>query len=411
MPRFENERPDLYKNMGVDRTVPENENYYGRTSPIDYGGEEPVVTDNQRGFNPCTDFDDEDFITRQPERRSPEQIRPPERRVQSAPQRRTPPKRKKKKPVGKIILALILVLVLVLGGTGLVSLARINHNDKLENPYVNAADLKSDSGVKNILLLGVDARPDDETEASRSDTMMLVSVDKNHHSVKMVSFLRDTWVYVPTLNSNQRLNAACSSAGYQGVVDAIEYNFGVKIDGYAVVDFDMFKVLVDSIGGVKVNVTQEEADEVTNHPKRYGNVTLESGEYKLTGEQALAYCRIRKIDTDWKRTERQRTVMQAILSGAKRNPLALLNIAVKAAPYVETNLSTSELVSLGTAAATCLGNMYQTKVPFEGTWEYANKNGASVIAINTDANRDKLIDYIYNLTNEEIEALEEQDGE
>jgi LCP family protein required for cell wall assembly len=70
-----------------------------------------------------------------------------------------------------------------------------------------------------------------------------------------------------------------------------------KIDGYAVADFEMFKTMVDSIGGVKVSVTAERAAEVTNHKGRYGNVVLEEGEYKLTGEQALAYCRIRKIDT------------------------------------------------------------------------------------------------------------------
>lgn len=169
--------------------------------------------------------------------------------------------------------------------------------------------------------MGVDARSNESAEQTRSDTMMLVSVDSKHHAIKLVSFLRDTWVYIPSLEHEQRLNAACSDGGYKNVVETIEYNFGVKIDGYVVTDFEMFKVLVDSLGGVNVDVTEKEAKEVTNHPKRYGNVTLEAGDNKLTGEQALAYCRIRKIDTDFVRTQRQRTVMSAILK--KHLPILL----------------------------------------------------------------------------------------
>lgn len=74
--------------------------------------------------------------------------------------------------------------------------------------------------------------------------MMLVSVDSKHHAIKLVSFLRDTWVYIPSLEHEQRLNAACSDGGYKNVVETIEYNFGVKIDGYVVTDFEMFKVLL-----------------------------------------------------------------------------------------------------------------------------------------------------------------------
>ena len=221
--------------------------------------------------------------------------------------------------------------------------------------------------------------------------MMLVSVDSKHHAIKLVSFLRDTWVYIPSLEHEQRLNAACSDGGYKNVVETIEYNFGVKIDGYVVTDFEMFKVLVDSLGGVNVDVTEKEAKEVTNHPKRYGNVTLEAGDNKLTGEQALAYCRIRKIDTDFVRTQRQRTVMSAILKKALTNPFKLYKMG---------------LVS---KAGTCVANIHQTSIPFDGTWDYATIWGNSVIKINTEKNKDKLIDYIYNLSSADIKAQEKED--
>ncbi|MDE5963857.1 MAG: LCP family protein, partial [Eubacterium sp.] len=416
MPRFDDE--DFRSNNDRrDRTVPTEENYYSY-SPVDLNfnsREQNIVRDNQikRGINPCNSEPMQNNYAPPP---------PPVQRFQSEtagdfapppPPRRSEPRnsgdskkpkkhfhliKSKKKRITTIILAVILAIILAVVGTLSAIMGRITYNDKKENTFISASELESSALVKNILLLGVDARAGENANETRSDTMMLVSIDMKHRSIKLTSFLRDTWVYIPTLGYNQRLNAACSSGGYEGVVDAIEYNFGVDIDGYAVVDFEMFKVLVDSLGGVEVDVTEAEANEVTNHPYRYGDVVLESGKYKLSGEQALAYCRIRKIDTDFVRTERQRTVMSAILNNAKHsNPFTLLNMAYKSAPYIETDLTKGELRSLVISAVPCLGNdIKQAKVPFEGTWEYATISGNSVISINVDSNKQKLIDYIYN---------------
>ena len=186
-------------------------------------------------------------------------------------------KGKKKKPKAiQIILAIVLALAVGITALAMPILNKITYDEKKVNEYVNADDLKSSSSVTNILLLGVDARADEESNTSRSDSMMVVSLDSKNHCIKLVSFLRDTWVYIPCADKNQRLNAACSLGGYQGVADTIEYNFGIKIDGYVVTDFEMFKVMVDSIGGVEVDVTEKEANEVTNHQKRYDHVTLEA---------------------------------------------------------------------------------------------------------------------------------------
>lgn len=424
MPRFENEGYNPNKRRNVDRTVPSGENYYG-INPVDlnFNNRENVVKDNQkRGINPCDNTQENNYTA--PQRFQSE--RATDYKPQSQASRKSPskpagnknsngqdkPRKKAKKPKAvTIIIAVILAIVLIALGVMSLIMGRVNYNDKVENAYVSAADLESSSRVKNILLLGVDARSGENAEETRSDTMMLVSLDSKHHTIKLTSFLRDSWVYIPTLGYNQRLNAACSSGGYQGVVDAIEYNFGIDIDGYAVVDFEMFKVLVDSLGGVEVDVTEAEADEVTNHPGRYGNVVLESGKYNLSGEQALAYCRIRKIDTDFVRTERQRTVMSAILKSAKSsNPFKLLNMAYKSAPYIETDLTKGEIRGLIFRAASCLGgDIQQAKVPFDGTWEYATIQGNSVISLNTDANKAQLIDYIYNMSAEEIEAMQNEE--
>lgn len=415
-----------------DRTVPPEEDYYGR-APIDLNfNSRENSRQNEGGINPAEEYEKycrenlqkQNGETRpinnssysasnknqQADKYSRDDLRysPPTKKTEPAKQKDDKRNKKskgknsnKKNPAPKILTGIVaLVLVIAIAATAMIEsvLGKINYDEKEENQYISSSELTSSSKVTNILLLGVDARPDDEDEASRADSMMLISFDREHGCIKMTSFLRDSWVYIPVADKKQRLNAACTYGGYSGVVDTIEYNFGVDIDGYVVADFEMFKIMVDSIGGVEVDVTEKEAKEVTNHPGRYGNVTLESGKHTLTGEQALAYCRIRKIDTDWKRTERQRTVIQQIIKGVvSSGPVGAYKAASNVAPYIQTDLTKNEIRGLIFDALMCVGGGFdQNSCPFDGTWEYATHGGASVIDLDTDANKDKLIDYIYN---------------
>ena len=416
MPRFDNEGFNPNKrinNDSRDRSVPDEENYYGRAEiDLDFnsrGSPSYEVRDNQEIDAPRRSVRQsrDDFISAVDYDYGEERRRENERRAekQRSVRRKKQAKKKSKKTAILAVVIIILILPALLAGS---VLGKINYDKHQNNPYVSASDLKSDSAVKNILLLGVDARADEENETSRADTMMLISVDTKHKCIKMTSFLRDTWVYIPAKEGEQRLNAASTYAGYNGVVDTIEYNFGVDIDGYVVADFQMFQVLVDSIGGVQVEVTEKEAEEVTSHPGRYGDVVLEAGDQKLNGEQALAYCRIRKIDTDFMRTQRQRTVMTSILNKAKKGGVfTLFKMANAAAKYIETDLSKAQLISIATAALPCLSaEMPQERVPFDGTWQYANKGGASVITINVEKNKELLIDYIYNQSAEKLKTEE-----
>lgn len=384
--------PDNFNNNDErDRTVPPEEDYYGRVRPdLDFNAK--VSHRGEYGINPTTEYQyyqTESGLNRKNQTPLTQNGKEPKKNGKA---------KKRGKAIAIAVVAVILALVLGLFGSVESVLGKINYDDKTQNEYITADKLTSSDKVKNILLLGVDARSNDKDEASRADTMMLISIDKAHGCIKMTSFQRDSWVYIPKADKKQRLNAACTYGGYSGVVDTIEYNFGVKIDGYVVTDFEMFKVMVDSIGGVEAEISEKEANEVTNHPGRYGNVTLKSGKYKLTGEQALAYCRIRKIDTDWKRTERQRTIMQAILKGVvSSGPISAIKTAKAVAPYIQTNLSKSEIKSIALSALGCVsGGFEQASCPFEGTWKYANKGGASVITLDVDSNKEKLIDFIYN---------------
>lgn len=425
MPRFDEEGFNPKKridNDSRDRSVPVDEDYFNQndfnsddvidnqnTSDIDLDAFMKEFDEPKRSARQSADdFVPQVYVDRDAEKRRENEERARKRRESSPPPRR---KRKKNSGVNKaknIFRAVIAVILAVVIGAGCFignAMGKVTYDDKRKNQYVSRSDLAHSSSVTNILLLGVDARNPKDDTASRSDSMMLISIDKAHNCVKMVSFLRDTWVYIPCVDKKQRLNAACQYDGYNGVVDTIEYNFGIDIDGYVVADFEMFKVLVDSIGGVEVEVSEKEAKEVTSHKGRYGNVKLDAGKYKLTGEQALAYCRIRKIDTDFMRAYRQRTVMQAILKSVKSaNPIKLVSMASKAAPYIETNLSKAKIISSGLKALPCIGDMAEVRVPFDGTWQYATIGGASVITIDVDKNKEQLKDLIYNKTAAEIKA-------
>lgn len=425
MPRFDEEGFNPKKridNDSRDRSVPVDEDYFNQndfnsdqvidnqnTSDIDLDAFMKEFDEPKRSARQSADdFVPQVYVDRDAEKRRENEERARKRRKSSPPPRR---KRKKNSGVNKaknIFRAVIAVILVAVIGAGCFvgnAMGKVTYDDKRKNQYVSRSDLAHSSSVTNILLLGVDARNSKDDTASRSDSMMLISIDKAHNCVKMVSFLRDTWVYIPCVDKKQRLNAACQYDGYNGVVDTIEYNFGIDIDGYVVADFEMFKVLVDSIGGVEVEVSEKEAKEVTSHKGRYGNVKLDAGKYKLTGEQALAYCRIRKIDTDFMRAYRQRTVMQAILKSVKSaNPIKLVSMASKAAPYIETNLSKAKIVSSGLKALPCIGDMAEVRVPFDGTWQYATIGGASVITIDVDKNKEQLKDLIYNKTAAEIKA-------
>lgn len=425
MPRFDEEGFNPKKridNDSRDRSVPVDEDYFNQN---DFNSDD--VIDNQNTTDIDLDafmkeFDEpkrsarqsaDDFVPQVYIDRDAEKRRENEERARKRRELSPPPRRKRKKNSGankaknifRAVIAVILVAVIGAGCFVGNAMGKVTYDDKRKNQYVSRSDLAHSSSVTNILLLGVDARNPKDDTASRSDSMMLISIDKAHNCVKMVSFLRDTWVYIPCIDKKQRLNAACQYDGYNGVVDTIEYNFGIDIDGYVVADFEMFKVLVDSIGGVEVEVSEKEAKEVTSHKGRYGNVKLDAGKYKLTGEQALAYCRIRKIDTDFMRAYRQRTVMQAILKSVKSaNPIKLVSMASKAAPYIETNLSKTKIISAGLKALPCIGDMAEVRVPFDGTWQYATIGGASVITIDVDKNKEQLKDLIYNKTAAEIKA-------
>lgn len=306
-------------------------------------------------------------------------------------------KEKKKGKAGKGILTIFLVLVILFGcvfGYVFSLAARLNHENDIghNNPHISSAELMSDTRVQNILLIGTDAV---NNGASRSDTNMLVSIDRNNRKIKLISFMRDYWVEIPD-NGNGKLNAACAYGGPGLTVYTIEKNFGIKIDGFAMVDFDIFISIIDALGGIEVEVTEKEAsfmrNQVTWTDVQAGSNVL------LNGKEALLYCRIRKLDSDFMRTERQRKMITALIKKmASPEVVKILPSLDDVLPQITTNMPSLNLTLTAFGAIPCIGyEIEQMQVPFEGTWDYDTINGQSVLVADREKQKQMLKEYMYN---------------
>ncbi len=304
------------------------------------------------------------------------------------------PKKKKKHRFLKFIASVLVIAFAFLSVFIFVfaSMSGYTRNDLESNKYVSSLELKNSPLISNILLLGVDGKAE---SSSRSDSMILVSVDFAHMKIKLTSFLRDSWVEIPSKGKKAKLNSACSSGGPQLVVDTIEYNFGIDIDHYIMVDFDMFTQIIDSLGGVTVEVTKKEADFINRTTRQ----KIKSGEsVTLNGEEALVYCRIRKLDSDYMRTYRQRKVISALINQAKNAGVsALIETMNNVFPLIQTDMSALEITGLAYKAGTGIlaFDIEQNCVPIDEHMEVGTKNGQWVEIVDIDAAREYLCDYIY----------------
>ena len=327
---------------------------------------------------------------------------PQQRPAVSRPQPANRKRKKKKSGVskGKVIGILLLVLVLLFTGLfayGYAILGKVSYDKDFshENSYIEAGALAKSAKVRNILCIGSDARS--EIGGQRSDTMVLLSIDSAHHQLKMTTFLRDCYVYIPAKGYNAKLNAAFAWGGAKMLMDTIEYNFKVDIDDYLIIDFEGFKKLIDLMGGLDVDgVTEAEAKYMRDVVKI---IYCKEGKNHFTGAASLWYCRIRKLDDDFHRTERQRKVMNAIMKQAlRRNPIQLMKIIEQVLPMLQTSMSRNDLLSVGASAVFNFigGKKPQHQVPAENTWTGQRINGQDVLRLDLDQNSQLLKQFLYS---------------
>lgn len=334
-------------------------------------------------------------------------------------------KEKKKKYKLKLALITLLVAIIAFGGVLFSSAVAIvdNFTKGEEIEHVEGVEaFASSSDVTNILFIGADK---EKGGASRSDSIMIVSVNKKAGKIIVTSVLRDTHVDIPG-ECEAKINSAYAWGGANLLIQTIEENFNIKIDGYAVVNFNMFTELVDGLGGIDIEVTENEADYINNRHNYKGEKKpdeFQSGEsVHLNGYQALWYARIRKLDSDFMRTYRQRKVIAAIAENVKKelltgNIFGLIATAKEVAPNIETSLSKAEFTSLIFSMLSCVSKtglemdelLVSQQLPFEDTWWFESKWDGSSIAINLTENREKLYSSIYEpvITEETEETTNE----
>ena len=246
--------------------------------------------------------------------------------------------------------------------------------------------------VINILLVGQDT--ENLSQRSRSDSMILCTINKTQKTLTMTSFMRDMYVKIPEFY-DQRLNVAYLLGGFETLYDTLEHNFGVQVDNGVAVNFASFQKVIDAVGGVEVRLTAAEANHLNMQNYSWG---LFEGVNILTGETALAYSRIRALQGgDFNRTNRQRTVMMALLDKAKDMPVTdLYNLVEALIPMVVTDMSNSEIVAAAMDLAPLLQDLeiVSQRIPVDDGYNMTMVDGMSVLLPDLEMNREFLVDTI-----------------
>lgn len=343
----------------------------------------------------------------------------------------------KKRGLGLRITSIILSVLLVIGGGGLLYYYSILNSLKFvdisggsstnatkstidptdgdgtfnKSPLTND-QLLEDSKVLNIMLFGEDNAHGDEF--GRSDSMIMLSIDNRHKKIKMSSFMRDTYVYVDGYGYDKLTNAY-AYGGPKLTIQTLESNFGIKVDRYAVVDYASFIDIIDVLGGIDLELSQDEIDYINyqlyknKQSSTHTEITDPPGIVHLTGQEALWYSRNRGLDPneeaigidgdDWDRTARQRKLLETLFDDMKSADLTqIIAIVGKVGPLVTTNLKKDEITTLVSHSMTYLSySVEQYTVPEEGQWYYLKDTPAGdVIALSDlDAQRRLFAEFIY----------------
>jgi len=253
-----------------------------------------------------------------------------------------------------------------------------------------------------VLLLGCDSYTTKEQQ--RTDSMIILSVNMKTTEIKMTSLMRDTWIKSSSSRGSRKLTEMCAVGGPQLTIEAINENFGTKLEKYALISMAGIAEIIDLVGGLELDITEAERKALNKGLFDLSGLSgmeqlQQSGEkVHLNGNQATAYARIRKIDNDYVRTERQRIVLLALAEKFKNGASAatLLTIVNVLMEYVETNLSLVDIMSLaGVGLSADLENVQQLRLPADGTFQSGMFGNVWCIKPDFDENKKILREFIY----------------
>ena len=336
--------------------------------------------------------------TTQPQRKGKDQIS--ERQGNS----KQPAKKKKHRGLRRF-LAIVLVLLLALAGLWYVTISHLYDKVEYTPTDILADQPMKEEGVTNILLIGNDSRVNGED--GRSDAMILVSISNQTKTIYMTSLLRDIYVDIPGHEGN-RLNAAYAFGGPELLLETIKQNFDIEVNRYVQVNFQAFANLIDAVGGVELELTNDEVQLVNAYLNEYNLLenrpidtdylpTDASGLLHLNGPQALAYSRNRYIGSDFGRTERQRKVLEAVFHQLPSSVLTNLDDMIDGIlPNLTTNISKSECYTLSLEVPKLLTyELVQASIPIEGSYQNVTIRKMSVLQVDFEKNKEFIRTQIY----------------
>lgn len=263
--------------------------------------------------------------------------------------------------------------------------------------------VRQEEGVINILLVGEEAIGSGSSRG-RTDTIMIASVNFDQKSIKLTSLMRDMYVQIPGYQDN-KLNAAYGSGGIPLLEETLELNLDIEIDGAVLVNFDGFEKIIDSLGGVELTLTSDEAYylNTTNYVSNPAYRNLVAGKQTLNGNQALGYMRIRYVRSadnttdDFGRTSRHRTLLTAVFDKYKTKSLPeLLGVVNELLPYIETDISKTDIISYATSIVSMgLGELETFRIPQDNMYDPVYIRSMAVLVPHLPENVAALHEFIY----------------
>lgn len=315
---------------------------------------------------------------------------------------------KREKRRSKLKILYFIIPLFLIAGVGIGAYYYVNgkiyvptQEDLFTDPQgKEAAKFDEEQGIINILLVGLDGR--ESREDSRTDSIILATLDTNNKRVKLTSFMRDMYVPIPGHKDN-RINTAYFLGGSELLTKTLNQDFDVNIQYYVSIDFRAFQELVDKMGGVNMEVKEYEVNEINKYIKEVNgskSTLIEGPGYQmLNGQQALSYCRIRKVgNNDFERTERQRRVLGELINKAKKTSIVKLpELFSTVLPFVKTNIPTNKLMSIGYTVFkfgdTAVDSL---RIPGDGMYEVADIYGMQVLVPDLEKNMDYLSRFIFS---------------
>ncbi len=275
------------------------------------------------------------------------------------------------------------------------------------------------AGWINVLLLGGDSRSIEG--GGLTDTIIILSYNEETGEVNLASILRDTWVEIAGTSEKNKINAAHVFGGPELTMETINNAFGTQLEDYVFINMSGLSHVLTALGGIEVDITEAEMEQINLNIQYYQmdqekldesqrdkeadyTPLAEYGEnVHLNGTQAVAYARIRHIDSDYKRAERQRTVVkQALQRLTELDAMTMVSVASEMLDYVKTNLTMPEIISLAVNANSVqIDSIEQIQIPAQGTFTEGVENGVWSIKPDLEANSKLLKDFMYGIISDE----------